>query len=158
MFYKCWSSSMTSVITQLWDNFVSSLWTITRKFWSHFDNPRSQIEGRNTYYSMYSTFLTVLSGSVLFIRSNLLKRKDLCVSYLRLGVTTSCHYRWWWGVWRRRHGTTGTSRIVIVRLPTLKPVDVFRWTLTKMFHLLRKVRRTTGSFSSSSLHLVCHLL
>ncbi len=35
-------------------------------------------------YSMYSTFLTVSSGSVLFSRSNLLKRKDLCFSCLRL--------------------------------------------------------------------------
>ena len=32
---------------------------------------------RTRDYRMYSTFLTVLSGSVLFRRSNLLKRKDL---------------------------------------------------------------------------------
>ncbi len=37
-------------------------------------------------YSMYSTFLTASSGSVLFSRSNLLKRKDLCFSSLRLGL------------------------------------------------------------------------
>ena len=37
-------------------------------------------------YIMYSTFLTVSSGSVLFSRSNLLKRKDLCFSCLRLGL------------------------------------------------------------------------
>jgi hypothetical protein len=37
-------------------------------------------------YSMYSTFLTVSSGSVLFSRSNLLKRKDLCFSCLRVGL------------------------------------------------------------------------
>ncbi len=37
-------------------------------------------------YSMYSTFLTDSSGSVLFIRSNLLKRKDLCFSCLRIGL------------------------------------------------------------------------
>ena len=34
----------------------------------------------NTDYNMYSTFLTTSSGSVLFSRSNLLKRKDLCFS------------------------------------------------------------------------------
>ncbi len=37
-------------------------------------------------YSMYSTFLTVSPGSVLFSRSDLLKRKDLCFSCLRLGL------------------------------------------------------------------------
>ena len=37
-------------------------------------------------YSMYSTFLTASPGSVLFSRSNLLKRKDLCFSCLRLGL------------------------------------------------------------------------
>ncbi len=37
-------------------------------------------------YSMYSTFLTASPGSVLFSRSNLLKRKDLCFSYLSLGL------------------------------------------------------------------------
>ena len=37
-------------------------------------------------YSMYSTFLTDSSGSVLFTRSNLLKRKDLRFSCLRLGL------------------------------------------------------------------------
>jgi hypothetical protein len=57
-----------------------------RQFWSHFGNPRSQLEGRNTDYIMYSTFLTSSSGSVLFSRSNLLKRKDLCFSCLRLGL------------------------------------------------------------------------
>ncbi len=35
---------------------------------------------------MYSTFLTVSPRSVLFIRSNLLKRKDLHFSYLRVGL------------------------------------------------------------------------
>jgi hypothetical protein len=35
---------------------------------------------------MYSTFLTDSPGSVLFTRSNLLKRKDLCFSYLSLGL------------------------------------------------------------------------
>ena len=39
---------------------------------------------RNADYSMYSTFLTASPGSVLFGRSNLLKRKDLCFSCLRL--------------------------------------------------------------------------
>ena len=34
----------------------------------------------NADYSMYSTFLTDSPGSVLFTRSNLLKRKDLCFS------------------------------------------------------------------------------
>jgi hypothetical protein len=37
-------------------------------------------------YSMYSTFLTASPGSVLFSRSNLLKRKDLCFSCLRLDL------------------------------------------------------------------------
>ncbi len=37
-------------------------------------------------YNMYSTFLTASSGSVLFSRSNLIKRKDLCFSCLRLGL------------------------------------------------------------------------
>ncbi len=37
-------------------------------------------------YNMYSTFLTVSPGSVLFSRCNLLKRKDLCFSSLRLGL------------------------------------------------------------------------
>jgi hypothetical protein len=41
---------------------------------------------RNADYSMYSTFLTASPGSVLFIRSALLKRKDLCFSCLRLGL------------------------------------------------------------------------
>jgi hypothetical protein len=40
----------------------------------------------NADYSMYSTFLTASPGSVLFSRSNLLKRKDLCFSCLRLGL------------------------------------------------------------------------
>ncbi len=35
---------------------------------------------------MYSTFLTSSSGSVLFRRTNPLKRKDLCFSCLRLGL------------------------------------------------------------------------
>jgi hypothetical protein len=35
---------------------------------------------------MYSTFLTASPESVLFSRSNLLKRKDLCFSCLRLGL------------------------------------------------------------------------
>ena len=35
-------------------------------------------------YIIYSTFLTVSSGSVLFSRSNLLKREDLWFSCLRL--------------------------------------------------------------------------
>jgi hypothetical protein len=56
------------------------------QFWSHFGNPRSQLEGRNADYSMYSTFLTASPGSVLFSRSTLLKRKDLCFSCLRLGL------------------------------------------------------------------------
>jgi hypothetical protein len=38
-------------------------------------------------YSMYSTFLTASPGSVLFSRSALLKRKDLCFSCLRLAIT-----------------------------------------------------------------------
>jgi hypothetical protein len=37
-------------------------------------------------YRMYAMFLTVSPGSVLFGRSNLLKRKDLCFSCLRLGL------------------------------------------------------------------------
>jgi hypothetical protein len=37
-------------------------------------------------YNMYSTFLTASPRSVLFSRSNLLKRKDLCFSCLRLGL------------------------------------------------------------------------
>jgi hypothetical protein len=37
-------------------------------------------------YSMCSTFLTASPGSVLFSRSNLLKRNDLCFSCLRLGL------------------------------------------------------------------------
>jgi hypothetical protein len=37
-------------------------------------------------YIMYSMFLTSSSGSVLFNRSNLLKRKDLSFSFLRLGL------------------------------------------------------------------------
>jgi hypothetical protein len=41
---------------------------------------------RNADYIMHSTFLSSSSGSVLFIRSNLLKRKDLCFSWLRLGL------------------------------------------------------------------------
>ena len=41
---------------------------------------------KNADYSMYSTFLTASPGSVLFSRSNLLERKDLCFSYLRLGL------------------------------------------------------------------------
>jgi hypothetical protein len=44
-------------------------------------------EGDNADYSMYSTFLTASPGSVLFSRSTLLKRKDLCFSCLRLGLT-----------------------------------------------------------------------
>ncbi len=40
----------------------------------------------NVDYNMYSSFLTASSGSVLFRRSNLLKRKDLCFSCLRLGL------------------------------------------------------------------------
>ncbi len=39
---------------------------------------------RNADYRMYSTFLTVSSGSVLFTRSTLLKRKDLCFSCLNI--------------------------------------------------------------------------
>jgi hypothetical protein len=42
--------------------------------------------GHYADYSMYSTFLTASPGSVLFSRSNLLKRKDLCFSCLRLGL------------------------------------------------------------------------
>jgi hypothetical protein len=43
-------------------------------------------------YNMYSTFLTASPGSVLFGRSNLLKRKDLCFSCLRLGlISLSLH-------------------------------------------------------------------
>jgi hypothetical protein len=37
-------------------------------------------------HSMYSTFLTASPGSILFSRSALLKRKDLCFSCLRLGL------------------------------------------------------------------------
>ena len=37
-------------------------------------------------HMMYSTFLTASPGLVLFTRSNLLKRKDLCFSCLRLGL------------------------------------------------------------------------
>ncbi len=44
------------------------------------------VQSWNADYSMYSTFLTASSGSVLFSRSNLLKRKDLCFSWLRLGL------------------------------------------------------------------------
>ena len=40
----------------------------------------------NVDYNMYSSFLTASSGSVLFSRSTLLKRKDLCFSCLRLGL------------------------------------------------------------------------
>jgi hypothetical protein len=46
----------------------------------------SEPQNQNADYSMYSTFLTASSGSVLFSRSNLLKRKDLCFSCLRLGL------------------------------------------------------------------------
>ena len=49
-------------------------------------NPRSKLEGRNTDYNMYSTILTDSPGSVLFSTSNLLKRKDLWFSCLRLGL------------------------------------------------------------------------
>jgi len=45
---------------------------------------RWSVKPRSTDYSMHSTFLTVSTGSVLFSRSNLLKRKDLCFSCLRL--------------------------------------------------------------------------
>ncbi len=38
-----------------WDNFVSSFSTIDWQFWSHFGNPRSQLEGRNADYIMYVT-------------------------------------------------------------------------------------------------------
>ncbi len=48
-------------------------------------SPKNQ---RFADYSMYSTFLTASPGSVLFNRSNLLKRKDLCFSCLRLGLIT----------------------------------------------------------------------
>jgi hypothetical protein len=41
---------------------------------------------RHADYRMYSTFLTTSSGSVLFSRSNLVKRKNLCFSCLRLGL------------------------------------------------------------------------
>ena len=37
------------------------------QFRSHFGNPRSQLKGRNTDYSTYSTFLTSSSGSVLLV-------------------------------------------------------------------------------------------
>ncbi len=43
---------------------------------------RWSVKPRSTDYNMYSTFLTVSTGSVLFSRSNLLKRKDLCFSCL----------------------------------------------------------------------------
>jgi hypothetical protein len=47
----------------------------------------SRMTPRNADYSMYdSTFLTVSPGSVLFSRSTLLKRKDLCFSCLRIGL------------------------------------------------------------------------
>jgi hypothetical protein len=41
---------------------------------------------RYTDYIMYSTFLASSPGSVLFSRSNLLKRKDLCFSCLKLDL------------------------------------------------------------------------
>ncbi len=41
---------------------------------------------QNADYIMYSTFLTTSTGSVLFSRSNLQKRKDLCFSCLRLDL------------------------------------------------------------------------
>ena len=40
--------------------------------------------GWHTDHNMYSTFLIVSPGSILFSRSNLLKRKDLCLSWLRV--------------------------------------------------------------------------
>jgi hypothetical protein len=46
----------------------------------------NQVQKLNADYSMYSTFLAASPGSVLFRRSNLLKRKDLCFSCLRLGL------------------------------------------------------------------------
>ena len=53
----------------------------------HVDSDRAPTPRHvNADYIMYSTFLTVSSGSVLFTRSNLLKRKDLCFSCLRLGL------------------------------------------------------------------------
>ncbi len=47
---------------------------------------RASVRGWNTDYSMYSMFLTTSPGSVLFSRSNLLKRKDLCFPCLTLGL------------------------------------------------------------------------
>jgi hypothetical protein len=40
----------------------------------------------NLHYESNEQFLTASPGSVLFSRSNLLKRKDLCFSCLRLGL------------------------------------------------------------------------
>ena len=48
--------------------------------------PPQCMKVRYADYSMYSTFLTASPGSVLFRRSTLLKRKDLCFSCLRLGL------------------------------------------------------------------------
>ncbi len=47
---------------------------------------RRPVLGHYADYSMYSTLLTASPGSVLFGRSDLLKRKDLCFSYFRLGL------------------------------------------------------------------------
>jgi hypothetical protein len=73
-------ADMASVFTVLQyiatanDSSKSALYVFGQK-WKH-----------NADYIMYSSFLTASPGSVLFSRSNLLKRKDLCFSCLRLGL------------------------------------------------------------------------
>jgi hypothetical protein len=72
-------------------------WCSSSKNWSPFQvnfvvkikcvHKRLSNMTQNEDYSMYSTFLTASPGSALFSRSNLLKRKDLCFSCLRLGLT-----------------------------------------------------------------------
>ena len=54
--------------------FLLVFWRFTLNFEYHAD------------YIMYSTFLTDSRGSVLFSRSNLLKRNDLCFSCFRIGL------------------------------------------------------------------------
>ena len=62
---------------------------------------------------MYSTFLTASPGSVLFRRSNLLKRKDLCFSYLRFGLESH----------RRRLRSSHLSSQVIDTISSLSPLE-----------------------------------
>jgi hypothetical protein len=69
-------------------------WTTSTNVWRSFTTTGTstlapadrETTTRIADYSMYSTFLTASSGSVLFSRSNLLKRKDLCFSCLRIGL------------------------------------------------------------------------